>query len=59
VAADPIRVQFVCTHNSARSQIAEALKRYGGDDFEVYSAGTEVSRVNPYAIRVLGEAGID
>ena len=60
VAADPIRVLFVCTHNSARSQIAEALlKRYGGDDFEVYSAGTEVSRVNPYAIRVLGEAGID
>ena len=60
VAADPIRVLFVCTHNSARSQIAEALlKRYGGDDFEVFSAGTEVSRVNPYAIRVLGEAGID
>lgn len=60
VAADPIRVLFVCTHNSARSQIAEALlKRYGGADFEVHSAGTEVSRVNPYAIRVLGEAGID
>ena len=60
VAADPIRVLFVCTHNSARSQIAEALlKRYGGGDFEVYSAGTEVSRVNPYAIRVLAEAGID
>ena len=60
VAADPIRVLFVCTHNSARSQIAEALlKRYGGDDFEVSSAGTEVSRVNPFALRVLGEAGID
>ena len=60
VAPDPIRVLFVCTHNSARSQIAEALlKRYGGDDFEVHSAGTEVSRVNPYAIRVLGEAGIE
>lgn len=60
VAADPIRVLFVCTHNSARSQIAEALlRRYGGEDFEVYSAGTEVSRVNPYAIRVLEEAGID
>ncbi len=60
MAADPIRILFVCTHNSARSQIAEALlKRYGGDDFDVYSAGTEVSRVNPYAIRVLGEAGID
>jgi arsenate reductase len=60
VAADPIRVLFICTHNSARSQIAEALlKRYGGDDFEVFSAGTEVSRVNPYAVRVLGDAGID
>ena len=60
MAADPIRILFVCTHNSARSQIAEALlKRDGGDDFDVYSAGTEVSRVNPYAIRVLGEAGID
>jgi arsenate reductase (thioredoxin) len=57
---DPIRVLFVCTHNSARSQIAEALLgRYGGADFEVASAGTEVSRVNPYAIRVLAELGID
>ena len=51
--ADPIRVLFVCTHNSARSQIAEALlQRYGGDDFEVFSAGTEVTQVNPYARRV-------
>ena len=48
--ADPIRVLFVCTHNSARSQIAEALlQRYGGVDFEVSSAGTEVTQVNPYA----------
>ena len=60
MTADPIRVLFVCTHNSARSQIAEALlERYGGADFEVSSAGTEVSQVNPYAIRVLGQAGID
>lgn len=60
VAADPIRVLFVCTHNSARSQIAEALlERYGGDDFEVSSAGTEVTRVNPFALRVIEEAGID
>ncbi len=58
--ADPIRVLFVCTHNSARSQIAEALLgRYGGTDFEVHSAGTEVRGVNPYAVRVLGELGID
>jgi protein-tyrosine-phosphatase len=57
---DPIRVLFVCTHNSARSQIAEALLgRHGGPDFEVHSAGTEATRVNPYAIRVLAESGID
>ncbi len=57
---DPIRVLFVCTHNSARSQLAEALlRRYGGADFEVHSAGTEATRVNPYAVRVLGEMGID
>jgi arsenate reductase len=57
---DPIRVLFVCTHNSARSQLAEALlARYGGADFEVRSAGTEATRVNPYAIRVLAEQGID
>jgi arsenate reductase len=60
VTDSPIRVLFVCTHNSARSQIAEALlTRFGGADFEVHSAGTEVSRVNPYAIRVLADAGID
>ena len=56
----PIRVLFVCTHNSARSQLAEALLgRLGGDDFEAQSAGTEATRVNPYAIRVLAEQGID
>jgi arsenate reductase len=60
VTDSPIRVLFVCTHNSARSQIAEALlTRYGGADFEVHSAGTEVTRVNPFAIRVLADAGID
>lgn len=60
MSAAPIRVLFVCTHNSARSQIAEALLgRYGGADFSVFSAGTEVTRVNPYAIRVLDEVGID
>lgn len=56
----PIRVLFVCTHNSARSQIAEALLRdYGGADFEVFSAGTEVTQVSPLAIRVLADQGID
>ena len=56
----PIRVLFVCTGNSARSQIAEALLRsYGGADFEAFSAGTEPRGVNPFAVRVLGEVGID
>jgi len=56
----PIRVLFVCTGNSARSQIAEALLRdFGGDDFEVLSAGTEPKGVNPYTVRALGEIGID
>ena len=60
VSDRPIRVLFVCTHNSARSQIAEALLRdYGGADFEVFSAGTEVTQVNPDAVRVLGDLGID
>ena len=56
----PIRVLFVCTGNSARSQIAEAvLGRLGGADFDVASAGTEPSGVNPYTLRVLDDAGID
>lgn len=56
----PIRVLFVCTHNSARSQLAEALlQRDGGADFEVVSAGTEATKVDPYAVRVLGELEID
>lgn len=56
----PIRVLFVCTGNSARSQIAEALlARLGGSDFEVVSAGTMPKGVNPYAVRVLATAGID
>ena len=55
-----IRVLFVCTHNSARSQIAEALLReYGGPAFEVFSAGTEVTRVHPLALRALADVGVD
>lgn len=58
--ADPIRVLFVCTGNSARSQIGEALlEHYGGMDFEVDSAGTEPRGVNPLAVRVLAEHHID
>jgi arsenate reductase len=60
MTADPIRVLFVCTGNSARSQIAEALLRdFGGADFEVYSAGTEPKGVNPYTVRALAEIDID
>lgn len=57
---EPIRVLFVCTGNSARSLMAEALLRqHGGDAFEVHSAGTEPKGVNPLTLRVLAEAGID
>jgi arsenate reductase len=53
-------VLFLCTHNSARSQMAEGLlrDRYG-DRYEVYSAGTESTEVRPLAIEVMQEAGID
>lgn len=56
----PIRVLFVCTGNSARSQIAEAvLGRLGGSDFEVHSAGTEPNGVNPLTVQTLAGVGID
>jgi arsenate reductase len=59
-ASRPIRVLFVCTGNSARSQIAEALLRqHGGGAFEVASAGTEPKGVNPLTVRILREVGID
>ena len=54
------RVLFLCTHNSARSQMAEGLLRHlGGDDYQVYSAGTEKTSVRPQAIRVMSEIGMD
>ncbi|MBS7629738.1 arsenate reductase ArsC [Candidatus Bathyarchaeota archaeon] len=54
------KVLFICTHNSARSQMAEGLLRsLYGDFYEVYSAGTEPTGLNPYAIRVMAEIGID
>lgn len=53
-------VLFLCTGNSARSQIAEAmLRKYGGDRFEVYSAGLEPSIINPFTVKILNEEGID
>ena len=55
-----IRVLFVCTGNSARSQMAEALlRRDGGDAFEAFSAGTEPRGVNPLTTRALADIGID
>src|SRR5919107_4686459 len=54
------RVLFLCTHNSARSQMAEGLLRHlAGDRFEAMSAGTEATRVRPLAIRAMEEIGID
>ena len=59
-AERPIRVLFVCTGNSARSLMGEALLRHsGGPAFEVHSAGTEPKGINPLTERVLDEAGID
>ena len=55
-----IRVLFLCTGNSARSQMAEAfLRKYGGDKFEAHSAGLEPKGMNPFTIQVMEEAGID
>lgn len=54
------RVLFICTHNSARSQMAEGLMNaLHGDCYEAYSAGTEPSGVNPHAVTVMAEAGMD
>jgi arsenate reductase len=53
-------VLFLCTHNSAQSQMAEGILRdLAGDRFEVMSAGTEAARVRPQAIKVMNELGID
>lgn len=55
-----IKVLFVCVHNSARSQVAEAfLKFYGKEKFEVYSAGLEPGKLNPIVVDVMKEKGID
>lgn len=54
------KVLFLCTHNSARSQLAEGLLRHlYGDKYEVFSAGTNPTHVNPLAIKVMAEIGID
>lgn len=54
------RVLFLCTGNSARSQMAEALlRKMAGDRFEVHSAGLDPSVIHPMTIQVLQEIGID
>ena len=55
-----LNVLFLCTHNSARSQIAEGLLRATyGDRYEAYSAGVEATAVDPRAVRAMSEIGID
>ena len=59
-ATNKQRVLFLCTHNSARSQMAEGLlRRLGSERFESFSAGTEATHVRPLAIRAMAELGID
>ena len=54
------RVLFVCTHNSARSQMAEGfLRAFGGGRFDVASAGTEARGVHPFAVQAMAEVGVD
>jgi len=54
------RILVICTHNAARSQIAEGLMNsVYGDRIEAYSAGTEPTQVNPYAVMVMAELDID
>jgi arsenate reductase len=60
VSREKKRVLFICTHNAARSQMAEGfLRALHGNRYEVFSAGTEPGRVSPYAIMVMAEIGID
>ncbi|TFF99121.1 MAG: arsenate reductase ArsC [Promethearchaeota archaeon] len=53
-------VIFLCTHNQARSQIAEAyLRNYGGENFNAFSAGFEKKEIHPFTKKVMKEKGID
>ncbi len=56
----PMRVLFLCTHNSSRSQMAEGLLRArGGPRYEVFSAGTHPTGVHPLAVKAMAEIGLD
>ena len=60
MASGKEKVLFLCVHNSARSQMAEGLLRaLYGDRYEAYSAGVESSRIDPRALKVMSEIGID
>jgi arsenate reductase (thioredoxin) len=55
-----LKILFVCVHNSARSQMAEAyLKKFGGDNYEPESAGIEPGKLNPVVVEAMKEDGID
>ena len=57
---DKKKVLFVCIHNSARSQMAEAfLRKYAGDRFEAHSAGLEPKEIHPHTYEVMSEVGLD
>ena len=57
---EPLRVLFLCTHNSSRSQMAEGLLReHGGKRYMVFSAGTHPRTVHPLAVKAMAELGID
>ncbi len=50
------KILFICTHNSARSQMAEAfLNKSFGDKYEAFSAGTEPTKINPYVVKVMAD----
>jgi arsenate reductase len=54
------KVLFVCVHNTARSQMAEAfLKKYGGDNFDAENAGLEPGKLNPFVVDAMKEIGVD
>lgn len=54
------KVLFLCTGNSCRSQMAEAfLRKYGGDQFEAFSAGLQPTEINPFTYKVMAEVGLD
>ena len=60
VSKEKRRVLFICTHNAARSQMAEGLVRaLYGNRYEVFSAGTDPGIVSPFAIKVMAEIGLD